>query len=462
MPRQWPLKGTPYPVQVEALKRSKGKERFAWFMQMGQGKSAVVLADWADNLKHLHTIVVIAPNSFRLDWTLLPAEWGLKMTTSLWPKDEFKAGTKDKPHLCSINFEAVRSRGYDVVRDLLDKHDCLLVIDEGSYIKNFKSQTARAVMDLAKRAKAVRLLNGTPLVQSVLDLFPQLKCVGELDKVNPYAFRNRYAVMGGFMGRQVVGVRNEEDLHAIQERCSFRSIKKDWWDGCPEQLDVPLNLEMTPKQQKHYKEMLRDFCTEVEGEEFTANMVISRCDKLRQITSGLILDGDKCVFIEPIDKNPKALAALDLMEASPTKLIVVHFYSKMGFALEEFFANKKLNPAHLRGNMKPDDVLAQKQKFNDDPSCRVLTAQITSASMAHTLTGAEGDNRCHRMIFHDLDFSLKNWLQMRDRIHRGEQDRGCLYYVPIMSPIDKAQLKALEKKENLADAVVNVVRALKH
>lgn len=448
-------------MQVEALRRSKGKDKFAYFMQMGQGKSPLVLADWAEHFSHINTIVVIAPHSFLKDWTLLPAEWGITMTTSLWPKDEIRAGKKGVPHLVSINFEAIRSSGYHAIKDLMDKHDCLLVIDEGSYIKNFKSKTARAVFDLSKRAKAVRLLNGTPLVQNVLDLFMQLKCVGELDGQNPYSFRNRYAVLGGFMGRQVVGVRNEEDLHRIQENCSFRSTKADWWEGCPEQLDVPLNLEMTKKQQKHYSEMLHEFYTVVDGQEFTANMIISRLDKLRQVTSGLILDGDKCVFLEPMDKNPKALAALDLMESSPTKLIVVHFYREMGFALYEFFKNKKLNPSYIRGNMKPDELLDQKDKFNNDASCRIMTAQISSASMAHTLTGSSGDNRCHRELFHDLTFSLKDWLQMRDRIHRGEQDRGCLYHIPIMSPVDRAQLQALAKKEVLADTIVNAVRAMR-
>lgn len=458
---KWPLKGEPYPVQVEALKYSSGKEKFAYFLQMGLGKSPLVLASWALDFQHLRTIVVIAPHSFILDWTMLPEQWGLDFDTSLWPKGEIKAGTKKKPRLISINFEAIRSSGYAPIRDLMDRHDCMLIVDESSYIKNFKSQTAKAVVSLAKQAKAVRLLNGTPLVQNVLDLYPQMKCLGELNGLNPYSYRNRFAITGGFMGRQIIGVKNEDELKEIQQRCSYRALKSEWWDKCPEQLDIPINLEMTKKQTKHYKEMLRDLFTVVDGHEFTANMIMARAEKLRQVSSGLLLDGDKTVFLEPIDKNPKAKAALDLMESLPTKLIVVHFYKEMGFALFDLFKSKGLNPAFIRGNMKATDLLQQKDTFNNDPSCRIMTAQISSASMAHTLLGGEGDDRCHRMLFHDLVFSLRDWLQMRDRIHRGAQDRNCLYYVPSMTPIDAAQLKALTRKQDLATAVVDAVRALR-
>lgn len=458
----WHLKGTPYPVQIEALKRSHGHDKYAYFAEMGLGKTALVLNDYVENFAdRIHTIIVIAPASFKKDWTLAPAEWGLNFDCRLWPTDEMVQGYPGRVVLNSINFESVRGRGYEPLKRIMDKYPCLLIVDESSAIKNFQSENYRVVLDLSKRAKAVRLLNGTPMVQNVMDLFGQFKCIGQLNGMNPYAFRNRFAMLGGFMGKKVVGVRNEDELHAIQESCSFRAVKTDWWEGCPEKLSIPINLEMTNKQRKHYKEMLDDFITLVNGQEFTANMVISQADKLRQITSGLILGEGKVEFIEDIKDNPKAKAALDLMDSSPTKMIVVHFYREMGFALYDFFKKKKLNPAYIRGQMKPDELQEQKKKFNDDSTSRLMVAQISSASLAHTLIGQEGDDRCHREFFHDHTFSLKDRLQMEDRIHRGKQDRGCLYFDPVMSPVDSAQLNALAHKGSMADLIVNAVRALR-
>lgn len=452
----WHLRGPdPYAVQLEALRRSHNKPRFAYFLEQGLGKTALWLNDYVENfIDEIDTVLILCPNTFKNDWAAAPAEWGLSgINTAVWPHQEM-----GRRAFNVMNFEAVRSGGYDAIVKLFDK-PCALVVDESSAIKNFKSDTARAVLDLAKRASVVRLLNGTPMSQNVMDLFPQLKCVGELNTVNPYAFRNRFAVTGGWMGKQVIGVQNEKELQAILDRCSFRALKKDWSD-LPEKINIPLRLEMTNKQRRHYKELMEDFFTLVGGQEFSAQMVISQMDKLRQVASGLLLDGDKCVLLEEATNNPKIRAALDILENGPGKMIIVHYYTKIGDVIYERMRDKGLNPSFIRGGMSPQEVTGQKAKFNNDPSCRVKVAQITASSRAHTLLGGEGNDRAHKMFFHDHTFSLMDRQQMEDRIHRGAQDKACLYYDPILSPIDEAQLKALSKKQDVASAVVDAVRAL--
>lgn len=459
----WHLKGKPYPVQMEAMKRSRNRDRYAYFMEMGLGKTPLVINDYIENFfDQIDTVFIVCPQSFKKDWTLAPADWGVpSITTSLWPDQDPRAGSPGRPHFNVFNFEAVRSSGYDKIRPIMDSRPCLLVVDESTFIKNFKSHTSKSILDLSKRAAAVRLLNGTPMVQNVMDLFPQLKCLGELDRVNPYVFKNRYAVTGGFMGKQIIGVKNEAELQEIQTRCSFRALKSDWWEDCPEKTMVPLHLEMTKTQAKHYAEMMEDFYTIVGRDEFSANLVLTQLDKCRQIASGMIMDGDKFRLIEPMHTNPKVQAVLDLMESGTGKMIVVHFYRGMGLELYDYYKKRGFNPAYIRGQMKPEAVICEKHKFNNDSTCRILVAQIGATSMAHTLVGQAGNDRCYRMFFHDGTFSLRDRLQIEDRIHRGEQDRGCLYYDPIMSPIDKAQLDALQKKTDVARAVVDAVRTLR-
>jgi len=279
--------------------------------------------------------------------------------------------------------------------------------------------------------------------------------------MNPYAFRNRFAVMGGYMGRAVKGVRNEEELHTILDRCSFRALKKDWSD-LPEKIPRPIKLEMTDNQRKHYREMLQDFYTMVEEQEFTADMVITQMDKMRQITSGILMDGDSYKLIDPIGNNPKAKAAADIIETGSSKVIVVHFYRQMGFELLEFFKKRGFNPSYIRGGMKPEALICEKHKFNNDPTSRVIVCQIQSSYQAHTLLGGEGNDRCSTTFFHDFTFSLLQRAQMEDRNHRGAQDRAVLYYDPIMSPIDQVQVDAIARKQDLAARVVDAVRATRN
>lgn len=457
----WHLSGKPYDVQVEGMRRVRGHDRFGFWCSQGLGKTALTINDYIENFSEYDTVFVICPNTFKQDWVAAPGEWGVPaIRGSVWPYDDFKFGTTDNPHFNVMNFEAVRSSGYDAIRDMMDKRKCALICDESSAIKNFKSQTARAVLDLSKRTKTVRLLNGTPMSQNVMDLFPQLKVLGELSGMNPYVFRNRFAVLGGFMGKQVVGVKNEQELQEIQLRCSFRALKEDWSD-LPEKIYIPLRLEMTDRQRRHYKEMLTDFITIVNQHEFTSSMVLGQMEKLRQLASGCLMDGDKFeLLMEPKD-NPKIKAALDLMEAGDGKMILVHFYSKMGTIIYDFMKKKGLNPSFIRGGMKPDEIKDQKVKFNTDPSCRIKIAQIDATHLAHTLLGGEGRDRAHKMFFHDGTWNLKVRQQMEDRFHRGVQDRACLYYDPVLSPIDDAQRTALLKKADLVSLVVDAVRALR-
>lgn len=440
------------------MRKSEDHDRFGYFLEMGLGKTSLVLNDYVDRFFGYTTVFVACPNSFKGDWASAPMDCGLDFTTSMWPRDELRKGTLSKANFNIINYEAIRSSGYDAIKAIVDKVPSMFIVDESSAIKNFKSDTARAVLDLSKRVNAVRLLNGTPMTQNVMDLFPQLKCLGELDKMNPYVFKNRYATLGGYMGKSVTGVKNEEELQGILDRCSFRALKKDWSD-LPEKIPRPIKLEMTDNQRRHYREMLQDFYTMVEGREFTADMVITQQDKLRQITSGILLDGDDYKLLDPIGNNPKVKAATDILSTGSGKMILVHFYRQMGFEILEHMRKKGFNPAYIRGGMKPEALICEKHKFNNDPSCRVIVCQIQSAYQAHTLLGGEGNDRCHLTYFHDQTFSLLQRKQMEDRNHRGAQDRAVLYYDPIMSAIDQAQIDALTKKQDMASLVVDAVRA---
>ena len=448
----------PYKVQLEAMRRSKDHNRYGYWLEQGLGKTALFLNDYVDRYTEFDTGVIVCPNSFKMDWCLAPAEWGLDFTASMWPKQEFTTGKTSRPHFNVINFEAVRQGGYDVVKNLLDKRPCVFLVDESSAIKNFKSDTARSVLDLSKRAEIVRLLNGTPMTQNVMDLFPQLKCLNELDGMNPYVFRNRFAITGGYMGKKITGVKNEAELHEIQSRCSFRALKEDWSD-LPPKIYIPLKLEMTPNQKKHYKEMYQDFYTMVQGHEFDAKMVLTQLEKLRQITAGVLIDGDKFKLIDPMEKNIKLKAALDILNVGAGKMILVHMYTKMGELLLEEFTKKGFNPAFIRGQMKPEDLIEQKKKFNEDPSCRVLVGQIQSASKAHTLLGGPGTDRSNTVFFFDHTFSRLDRSQMEDRNHRGAQDQNVNIYDPIMSPVDQAQINALIYKQDMASTVVDAIRA---
>lgn len=450
----------PWAVQEAALERSAGKDRFAYFLEPGLGKTALIINEHIEftAADEIDLTLVLAPNSFKLDWALAPAEWGHpEVPTGYWPRDPMPT-----QGLYSVNFEAMRQgKCRDQLEKLMAARRVMLVIDESAAIKNPSSETARAALILSKDAVKVRELNGTPIVQNVMDFFMQLKVLGELDGVNRTAFKYRHAVLGGFMGRQIQReFRNEAQLYAVLDKVAFRALKKDWRKDLPEKINIPVHLEMTPKQLVHYRSMMEDFYTDIRDLEVSAEMVLTQMTKLQQISSCLLMQEGRHEFIEKPQDNPKVDAVREIIDTGTGKTVIVYNYRPSGAMLFETLGKVKLQPAWVRGQMKPETIVEEKRRFNDDPECRVLVAQESATYRGHTLLGQKGD-RANKMVYYENSFSYYERSQMDDRIHRGEADEPCNYYDLITSPMDQIAVDTLQAKRDMADAVDRIIAAVR-
>lgn len=472
MTTNWHLKhevhgDKPWTVQVEAMRRAAGFDRFGQWLEQGLGKGPLSINEFVDS-DDVDVCVVIAPNSFKLDWVLWPQEWGVGfIQTGMWPKDPLPFDSECA--LYAINYESVRyskdsrNNGFNALMQLLERRRCMLVIDESKAIGNPSSGTTRGVLELAKRAKMVRLLNGTPMTESVMDYFGQLRALGLLEGWNPTAFKKRYAEVGGFMGRTVIGIKpeREQELAKIIDSKTFRALKTDWRKDLPLQTYVPVHLEMTAKQRSHYQTMMEEFYAAIGDDTVTAELIITQRDKLRQISSCLLMDDGKAHWLEQPKDNPKLKGMLDILNSGPTKSIVVYLYKESGKAIFETLTKAGRDPAYIRGGMSPDELKFQKDKFNKDPSCRDIVAQEVAGARGHTLLGQKGKERCNRMIFYENHDGLYWREQMKDRNHRGEQDQECLLFDLITSPMDQIVVDGLIRKKTAAETMDALVREVR-
>ncbi len=454
----------PWPVQAEALKRADGRDRYGHFLEQGLGKTAVNLNEFVD-ADGVDLNIVLAPASFMADWPLAPAEWGLGfLRTGMWGHDDLPFDWDSGVY--SIAHETLRgSRNTRrALIKLFQDRRCLLTFDESTGIKNPSSLLAKYVVgELVKEARMVRLLNGTPMVQNVEDWYPQLRSLGALNGMERLSFRNRFAKMGGFMGKKVVGPNEDrqEELASIINGVGFRALKRDWRPGMPDQLTVPIHLEMTDKQRGHYRTMMEDFSAMVGSEEITAELVLTQRMKCQQISSCMLMKDDRAHWFEQPEDNPKLKAALTLMETGHGKMIVTYYFDPSGRMLIEQFRKAGLNPAFIVGKMSGPEIVEQKAKFNNDGSCRILVGQIDQTSRGHTLLGQKGKDRCYRIFFYETSLSLMHRLQMNDRNHRGDQDETCYLYDPICCPIDQLNVDILTGKRQQADAMDALIKLVR-
>ena len=255
------------------------------------------------------------------------------------------------------------------------------------------------------------------------------------------------------MGKQVVGIQNEEELASLLASCTFRALKKDWRKGMPPKVYTTFKIRMTKRQQQHYLDMMEDFYTQVLDKDVQADMVLVQMEKLRQIASGLVMIDGSAHWVEEPKSNPRLQGVVDLLDNAPNKVIVTCVYKASVDMLVEQCRKMKLFPAVIRGGMSPQEWQSEKRLFNDNPKCRVLIGQQSATFRGHTLIGGTNEDRCNHMVFYENNFSYYERTQLEDRIHRGAQDQTCQYTDFIGSPVDQHTRDIVLGKKKMADVM---------
>ncbi len=452
------------PVQVEALRFARDKPGVGYFMEMGLGKTLLTLAEFrqAAHERIVTRLVVIAPNSFKPGWVEEIQKHELAVQPFI-----FVSGSKNNdawfstlkygaPPVLIINYEAVRMPAVLLkVMAWMRVRPTMLAIDESIQIKTHDSEQTKAALKLAAEAKIVRCLSGLPQTQGPHDLYPQLRSIGLLQGTKFWAFRNTFCQMGGWENKQVVGVRNADALARIMAPVIFQARKADWLPALPRKDFTIRSYEMSGEQAAQYKQMRDEFLLELESDEVvTVNVAVSKYEKLSQIQCGFILneDGNPRVLVEP-EKNPRLAVLLDLLGQIEGKVVVIYrhryVFEILSSALKAHF------PAHIKGQMRPEETTEQKRRFNEDSDCRLMLGQAEAIRYGHTLISDQSSqvNRCNTMIFFESSYSLDTRTQDEDRIHRRGQTANCLYIDFSGSDLDRRVVKALQKKQDLYQAV---------
>lgn len=451
-----------FAVQKEARKKADGRMGYAYFLEQGLGKTGTAITEFKDlhKAKKVDLLFVACPNSLKKTWEEEVSIW-TEFQAKSWPAFDPRKST-DKPQVFIMNYEALISSGFEAALKFLQSGRAMIVLDESTRIKSHTAQTTKKALLLAKYAPIRRILTGTPMSQNVMDLWPQLRFIGELEGVNPYAFRNHFAVLGGYMGKQIVGFKNESELHQLLDSCSFRALKSDWLKDLPEKMPpVTRDVVMSAEQQLVYNEMKEDFYTLLNKKtEISADQVITQMERLSQIGRGFLYDENhQAIELVKPESNPCIKELMSILEQTPGKVIIFTVHQYVTDLLRRVLPDAAFIISEK--HMKPLNTTAdeQKKRFNEDKRCRHIICQLSVASMGHTLLGGPGVDRCSTTVFFENSYKLLDRQQAEDRCHRIGQDRGCNYFDISSSPIDRKVIAALQRKDQIAKAIVDAVKA---
>ena len=464
------FKTRPYAHQLTALEKSWQREYYAYFMEMGTGKSKVLL----DNAALLYDqgkidgLLIIAPKGVYKNWYAqeIPEHFPehIEKVTVLWQANITKGQSKklgrlfktgEELQILIMNVEAFSTqKGVEFAAKFLSCHQTMLVVDESTTIKNREAKRSKNICKLALHSRYRRILTGSPVTKSPLDLFSQCEFLRSelLDHSSFYTFRQRYAIMRkmNFGGRSVeipIGYRNLPELSEKLKAFSYRVLKDDCLD-LPPKTFMKRVIQLSPDQLKAYNQMKQLALAYLNGKSMTTATVLTQLMRLQQITCGHFKADDGTT--QEIKNNRIDELINVLHEVKGKAVIWAHWQRDVNLiikALVKEFGNGccvdyfGLTPQHER----QENI----RKFQEDEKVRFFVGTPQTGGYGITLTAAS------TMIYYSNGYDLEKRQQSEARIDRIGQTRPMTYIDIICEDtVDERIVKSLRKKVDIATQIM--------
>lgn len=343
-----------------------------------------------------------------------------------------------KAHLVQLN-----SMDFDIV-----------IYDEAHYIKGHRSQRTKACQAL--QAKRHLLLTGSPMLNHVNDLWSLLHRIDPIAWPKYWSFVNRYCVFGGFKDKQIVGVKNESELHERLEEVMLRRRKSDVLD-LPDKLHIPVYVELLPEQRRLYKEIADDMMMTIPNNPTPVDIenALTRLLRLKQVcgTTASIEGYD--------DYSAKLDRVLDMIEEICVEqgehvVVFTQFRAVLECLNQRIAAHAALQKAGvpfytLHGDVPHKErVPAVKEWAADKPG--VMGAMLQVAGVGLNMTVAR------QAIFLDKLWVPKLNEQAEDRLHRIGQSTTQpvqIYEIIARHTVDQRIETILRRKRKVFGAIVD-------
>ena len=323
--------------------------------------------------------------------------------------------------------------------------DCL-VCDE---LHRAKSPSSRISMYLARLAVVIpwRIgLTGTPMPHSPLDVFAQYRILASHIYGNNYwRFRNRYAVLGGYERKEVVGFKDLDDLHEKFYRIAYRVEKKDVLT-LPTFVHEEIPVKLSPKGERAYRQLEKTFRADLETGTVSAGNALVRLLRLQQATSGFGVTENGAV--EALDHGKEAALTDLLTDLPPSEPCVVFARFTHDLTAVQACA-KKIGRQCFELSGRVNELTA----WQTDTWGSVLAVQIQAGGL-----GVEMVRACYAVFF-SLGFSLAEYEQALARLHRPGQTRSVTYlHLVAERTADQKVYHVLRNRKEVVEGVLRLLR----
>lgn len=438
----YPFKTKPYPHQIEAFNIGYESNNFLLADDQGLGKTKESIDITVARKNEIgKCLIVCGVNSVKYNWkkevrvhsneSCIVVD-GKTVDKRISQIEEWLYGSS---YYGIINIESLRNEKI-MDRIYMECRDGIIgavIVDEIHKAKNGMCSQGRAVRNLKSRIRIG--LSGTPMNKAE-DLWNILTWLG-VERMNPYQFKARYCIMGGYGGYKVIGHRNLDELNEKLNKVMLRRKKEDVLDLPPKMYKTEF-VELTRKQQLIYREIKQGIVDNLESIMEIPNP-LSCTVRLRQLTGGLFTDD-----------NPKLDRVKDMLEEiteSGHKALIFSQWEKITSVYRE--ALKEYNPAYIVGEVDVEDRQKEVDRFQQDPSCKVAIGTIGAMGTGLTMTAAS------YVFFVDKRYWDAENKQAEDRAHRiGTENTVNVISLVATNTVDEGIEEMLEENRELFDRVI--------
>lgn len=432
--------------QKTGIQFAKSRNNLIIGDEMGLGKTAQAIRTCQElNFKKN---LVICKSSAKRKWLDEIQLWApginaIKLNGSTKERDIqlMKALADETIYYIVTNFDHIRatSKLYNLEVDGL-------IIDEAHKIKNRKTQITKAIKTFCRLPKKIMMLTGSPIQNRPQEIWQLLNILYPQDFRSYWRFVERYCyVVDGFFGKEITGVRNEDELHHILESIMIRRLKKDCLD-LPEKLYEPEYIEMSSHQKEMYSDMADNAIALInETRILTAQVVIAQIIRLQQIAISSALVGES---VNP--QSAKFDWLLNFVEEYPEeKIVVFSTFLKAINLFANILDSKSINYVKYTGQENENQRDENQRLFRHCKTINIFLATIA--------TGGESIDLPESQI---CIFINKHWnpevnKQAEDRLHRiGQKKNVTVISLIAEHSVDEMIEVALKGKIDLIQRIL--------
>lgn len=479
-PETYPFRTQPMGHQRTALDFAWKKECFAFYMDMGTGKTKTSIDLFSAYFLEgkVDRILVVTKYSTRMNWIRefgihCPVKHESMILDTTKPKkfDEFNTSFSDSLKVLVVGTESLAAGQASTYAEKFVNTSTrvAMIVDEAHMIKTHDAVRSKSAVKIGRNANYRLIMTGTPIANAPLDLYMQFEFLDPdiIGTGDFYSFRNRYAVMGGFEGKQIIGYQNMNELTELVSPYVYQVRKSEVLSDLPPKVYEIREVQLSEQQKTLYK----DIATKnraVHGDQgLTVNTVLERMLRLQEVCGGIITfernpdiyRPEKYEHCRIPGRNPKVEELLSIVEEYPVSTIVwcrfieeIHMVTD---ALRSKYGDDQV--VQIYGAVSEEDRDKNVQELFQQKKARFLVGNASTGGTGLNMTAAE------LVVYYSNSFNYVERDQSEDRAHRIGQTKSVLYVdIVAEKTVDSAILESLKNKKNVSEFVRESINDKKH